>query len=195
MKIIKVVDTRKYEEIDDKWYPIPGSGDTNICDRCNKGHEVHYHVEVENKEIVVGGGCAKKEGLISDSQHKSLGSAIMTLSKNKAELEKLIKNFKIQSEIKEEVSKLEVPVITKEEFPAHGTAHWMVMGDERVLVHDRADLSERKDCLIRAWRGKRAQEKFKNIPGFKEVQEYMISDCKKRIEKAEKKIKKLMEIQ
>ena len=195
MKITKVIDTRSYEEINDKWFPIPGSGENNICARCGKSHEVHYYVEVdpEYKTIeIVGGGCAKLAGMISETQHKSLGSAAVTLAKNQAELEKLIRNFEVRTKIISEVYKLELPEITKEDFKEK--KYWIVMQDNRVFVDDSwMKLDERKSTLIYGWRQNRINELTKTIPGFKEVHDFQIEDCRKRIKRAEAKIKKLME--
>lgn len=192
MKILKVIDTRSYEEINDKWFPIPGSGEDNICARCGKSHEVHYYVEVSGKTEIVGGGCAKLAGMISEAQHKSLGSAAITLAKNRAELEKMIPNFEVRTKIIVEVYKLKLPEITKEDFKEK--KYWIVMEDSRVLVDDSwMKLDERKSNLIYGWRQNRIDERTKTIPGFKEVHDFQIEECRKRIKRAEQKIQKLME--
>jgi hypothetical protein len=210
MKIIKVVDTRAYEEgPDDKWYPIPGSGEMNICSRCGKGHEIHVTVEDDaGKNAVVGLGCAKKENLISETAHKSLTSASMTLAKNKAQLEKLLRNQKIQEDIKNQVDNIPLPDIEKglearsnvpgENFGKVYAEIWK-MGDSVVYLpqfmsRTEENFEERKRCLIQSWRSKRFEEIAKTIPGFKGVQDYLIEDTKKRIQKVEKKIKLIMEI-
>jgi len=55
----QVVDTRDYEERDDRMVPVPGSGDRRECDRCHEVHEVHAHVTDANGATwVVGTGCA-----------------------------------------------------------------------------------------------------------------------------------------
>jgi len=62
-RILKVVDTRQYEEgPDDKWYPIVGSGHEHACARCGRMHEIHAMVLLDDgNEAVVGTGCASKE--------------------------------------------------------------------------------------------------------------------------------------
>ena len=61
VRILRVVDTRQYEEQDDRWVPIPGSGDAAECARCRRLHEVHATVELsDGTSAVVGVGCAEK---------------------------------------------------------------------------------------------------------------------------------------
>jgi hypothetical protein len=59
VKILKVIDTREYEEIaDGKWAAIPGSGNARECDRCGRLHEVHAYVETaDGTTMIVGTGC------------------------------------------------------------------------------------------------------------------------------------------
>jgi len=207
MKIINVIDTREYVQgPDDKWFPVPGSGDLNICDRCGKGHEVHYHIEIDGQGKVVGGGCAKKDGLISDSQHKSLGSASVTLAKNQAAMKHLIDQKKIQEEIWSRVEKLQVPEIEKGEFVQRGDgfalAVWMMDG-LKVTVFHQAGNSEIaqynnqfniKNCtenLIREWRLKRFKE-FASFD-FDSQLRYKIEQVENQVKRAEKKIQKLLE--
>ena len=50
-RILKVVDTRQYEEgPDDKWYPIVGSGHEHACARCGRMHEIHAIVLLNDRE-------------------------------------------------------------------------------------------------------------------------------------------------
>ena len=65
VRIIKVVDTREYEEgPGDRFYPIPGSGKEHECARCGRLHEVHALVQLETgDEAIVGTGCAARESL------------------------------------------------------------------------------------------------------------------------------------
>jgi hypothetical protein len=59
MKILRIVDTREYEEAPSgKWVPIPGSGNQRECDRCGRLHEVHAYVETDDgRTMIVGTGC------------------------------------------------------------------------------------------------------------------------------------------
>lgn len=57
-EIVKVVDTRDFMEIDDRWVALAGSGEARECDRCDRVHEVHAHViDANGLSFVVGTGC------------------------------------------------------------------------------------------------------------------------------------------
>jgi len=73
VKVISVVDTREYVEMEDgKWHPVVGSGTEHVCQRCGKFHEVHATVECEDgSQMVVGTACAKQE--FSEAARKQLG--------------------------------------------------------------------------------------------------------------------------
>lgn len=88
MKILKVVDTREYEEVGDgKWAPIPGSGNARECDRCGRLHEVHAYVETPSGgTMVVGTGCM---GLGPDVARRYAAKAT-TIAKLHAEREHLL---------------------------------------------------------------------------------------------------------
>lgn len=192
MKINKVIDTRQYEEgPNDKWYPIPGSGESNVCNRCGKIHEVHYYVEVNGKEEIVGGGCAKQSGMISEAQHKSLGSAAISLAKNRAQLEKLNKEKEIQENIISQVEKFPLPEVVKE---SNGNKReiWK-MENEKVWVEDWMDTSERMNSLIRGWRNRQESKLYgKNFSIYNTRND--VQSVQGRIKKLEIKIKKLMEV-
>lgn len=207
MKIIAVIDTREYiQGPDDKFFPVPGSGDLNICDRCGKGHEIHYHIEIEGKGKVVGGGCAKLDGLISETQHKSLGSASMTLAKNQAKLLFLLEQQNKEEVYEKEVEKLELPEIEKGEFEHLSSFDYVStwkLGDVKVNVFKTEGESETAkyntsqsakngfDNLMREWKLKRFYEFAPK--GFKRVSEYDIEKVDQQIKRAEKKIKMLLE--
>lgn len=56
--VVKVVDTRDFIEIDDRFVPLPGSGEKRPCDRCDRLHEIHAHViDATGHGFVVGTGC------------------------------------------------------------------------------------------------------------------------------------------
>lgn len=61
-KIIAVADTRDFIEHDDRWVPVPGSGDTRECDRCGRLHEIHATIEdATARTYTVGVGCANAD--------------------------------------------------------------------------------------------------------------------------------------
>lgn len=209
MKILAVIDTREYiQGPDDKFFPVPGSGDLNICDRCGKGHEVHYHIEFEGKEKVVGGGCAKLDGLISETQHKSLGSASVTLAKNQAKLKFLLDQKSKEEIYEKEVEKLELPEIEKGEYSSEGRSfHESVsiwkLGDSKANVfkdsrdseiakwNNNYSIETAYNNLIFDWKEKRFYEFAPK--GFKRISALDIEKVEQQIKRAEKKIKMLME--
>lgn len=57
-EVVKVVDTRDFLEVDDRFVPVSGSGDVRVCDRCDRTHEVHAHVvDANGLSFTVGTGC------------------------------------------------------------------------------------------------------------------------------------------
>lgn len=66
MKIIKVIDTREKMEVEGRngktrLVGIPGTGEDRPCDLCQTLHEIHVHVEMDDKSVtVVGQGCGNK---------------------------------------------------------------------------------------------------------------------------------------
>lgn len=87
IRLIRVVDTRQYYEgSDDRFHPIPGSGDERPCDRCGRIHEVHAYVELEgNKQAIVGVGCAEADDVELAARFKTAGSLAKRLAKLDAE--------------------------------------------------------------------------------------------------------------
>jgi len=120
--IESVVDTRDYEEgPDDKWVPIPGSGDKRCCDRCGRNHEIHWQVTVKDsggkkESRVMGGGCAQQMYAVIDTKEvKSLASASISIKKMETQLaayKALLDDYK---KIKNTVERQSVPDI--EEHP------------------------------------------------------------------------------
>lgn len=159
MKIIKVEDTREYEEIGDVWKPIPGSGNTRECDRCGKVHEVHYTVEDNGKQIIVGASCAKADDAETNMKFKSLASLAQTLKRNQAILSKIkIQQEKFDKAILQ-VNTMEVPELKQEEgVTATGKKRIKIScGDVAVWAHW-GITQERKDCVVSFWKEKRLAE-------------------------------------
>lgn len=92
-RIIAITDTRTYELIDDRWKPIPGSGDLATCDRCRRTHEVHATVEVDvdgrTETRIVGTGCASKESMVLAARFRSGASTAKTIARLRAEAARL----------------------------------------------------------------------------------------------------------
>lgn len=81
VRILSVEDTRMWEEgPDDRWYPVPGSGQENQCARCGRAHEVHATVLLEdNTSIIVGTGCMHADESELAGQVRSILNAKNTL--------------------------------------------------------------------------------------------------------------------
>lgn len=100
MKVVSVVDTREYEEQGDSFVPIPGSGNSHVCGRCTREHEIHWTVLLEGGEqAVVGGSCAKSGSLDGKrvasaeryaSREKGLAKELATYESRLSELERVI---------------------------------------------------------------------------------------------------------
>ena len=107
MKILKVIDTREYEEIaDGKWAPIPGSGNARECDRCGRLHEVHAYVEApDGTTLIVGTGCM---GLGPEVARK-LASKAGTIARLTAEREHVADLVVAREAATREAAKLTAP--------------------------------------------------------------------------------------
>jgi hypothetical protein len=113
--IIKVEDTRQYEEIaDDVWVAIPGSGIENNCFRCNRVHEVHAHVKLENGETkIVGTGCMHADDTVAASTIKSATSRAKTIAKLNAKIAAEKANDQKVSDAWTAVKAMAIPEITE----------------------------------------------------------------------------------
>lgn len=106
MRVLKVVDTREYEEIGDRWVPIPGSGNPRPCDRCGRPHEVHATVKMPSGEtMVVGTGCM---GMGPEAGRK-VASRAGTIAKLEAEIKKKTALYERRRSAEAEVAKMKPP--------------------------------------------------------------------------------------
>jgi len=180
-RIIKVEDTREWIEEGDRWIALSGTGTVRQCDRCQRDHEVHATVELEDgSEAVVGTGCMK--GDTFEKELKSGASKAKTTRRLECELAAAQARKAEVVKILAEVDALDVP---REEisFEPHGDGEsikW-TMGDAMVIshrntwnreqvrqymnitTHDRLMASvageERWSCLLESWRRKRLAER------------------------------------
>lgn len=157
--ILSIVDTRTYEEgPDDKFHPIPNSGDARECDRCHKTHEIHAHVaEVfpNTRTYTVGVGCAKTGSIEFDSRIKSATSAAMTLARLRAQADRLQIQRDEWERVHAEVVALPLPGYTSIPSPwMSGAEEWRTVDGRssgvQVMPYNRKD--ERLDCLYDSWR-------------------------------------------
>lgn len=189
IRIDKVEDTRSYfEDEDDTWKPIPGSGDKRQCDRCKKYHEIHWYVTLEDSlgklsDSIVGGSCAKKNNMdISDKELKDVSNSAIKIKKlqtalsNYEEVYELLNNFIKQSE------KSTIPDIIdlQPDFPSQKKQIGIKLGNEIIKqpIFDRdtdKDIDEKIKQLKRDFIFKRAfnsfiekhKDKVKQHPNFK----------------------------
>lgn len=110
VSIVRVVDTREYEEVGDKWTPIPGSGLENQCSRCGRSHEVHATVKLQDGSFaVVGTGCMKAESVEIRSEIKKLTSASKRVAKLEAEKSKYLVLIAEKEAIESQVREMSFP--------------------------------------------------------------------------------------
>ena len=204
-RIIEIVDTREYIEEGDRWIALSGTGTIRQCDRCQRDHEVHATVELEDgSQAVVGTGCMK--GSEFERELKTGASRAKTTRRLECELAAARERLAVVEELKREVIGLEAPreEITFEPFGDHDGIKW-TMGDVYVISQrntwDREQVEfyqkrtpvthwkivqavageERWACLLDSWRTKRLVEK-----GWHWSDERLatkVADLEKKIEK------------
>jgi hypothetical protein len=176
MKILKIEDTRDYEEgPNDKWIPIPGSGIANECERCDKLHEVHVTVQDGEKVFVVGTGCAKKENMITDKQAKTGTSTAKTIAKWQAIIENL------------EFKATEWDSIYEEELENYGRA-WELAAQENKLrnPYSRKYSYFNTECAAKT-ADQKARQRLNIIEGNNNPA-HLLEKAQKSLSRAEKKM-------
>lgn len=191
-KILAIVDTRRWEEgDDDKWYPIPGSGEAHECDRCGRLHEVHVTVECEDgSQMVVGTGCMGAENAEMASKAKSLINASHRLTRLEDDLAKLEAAISAWDLEWAKVLLLPHPPITFVPAQRQYESFDVKMGDATVWSNTDSEprvVDERKDCVRECWRRNRMQER-----GFSRYRPTFIHD--RHITVLRKEVKKLREL-
>jgi len=165
VRVLRVVDTREYEEgTDGRYHPIAGSGTEHECSRCGRLHEVHATVLLQDgSEAVVGTGCAGTESMDVQGAMRSAASAakrIAQLEAERAKLQQLADQF---ARIRAEVDALPLPPVelgTKDSAWDHHQIPVYRMGDAEVwAVGNEGFTAERRECLIRTWRTNRTFER------------------------------------
>jgi hypothetical protein len=193
-RILNVRDTRDRIEIDDRWVPVPGSGDLRPCDRCCREHEIHVDVELsDGRRANIGSGCAKGESMEVQSRLKSAVSAAKTRSRLRAELAVARDEHARAAAAWREVEGLHAPPaeLLEEISTPHGKRQIWGMGDANVWVLPNSTFNaERRQALLNSWRGNRYHER-----GFR-LQPYSyqlrVDDLADRLSKIERKLKALM---
>lgn len=164
--VVRVDDTREWiEGGDGRWHAIPGSGQERACDRCQRLHEVHATVELDDgTTIVVGTGCMRGEDA---TLVRALRSADRAAKKARREVFQGRRRAELANAYTEAdvaVTALELPpVTTAVESRPDGKITVLSMGDTQVWClrekMSEADLHERVQCLTNAWRQKRLTER------------------------------------
>ncbi len=197
IRVLRVEDTRQWEEgPDDRWYPIPGSGQENQCGRCGRSHEIHATVELEDKTtMIVGTGCMKADEAVFGSQIKSVLSAQKTLAKHEHFLAKYSDLMAENRAIMARIDTLPVPMIEAVKWNlAFGEKREVLgfqIGDARVRSDGyMGPTYTEKETLIGNWKYNRAKEfgltaAMQNAP-------YNVGAEQKQIAKIKAKIEKLM---
>lgn len=191
VKILAVKDTREYEEVGDKWKPIPGSGLEHDCDRCGKAHEVHATVLLEDgKTAIVGTGCMGKDDLELAKRFGRADRAAKRLAALRAELESVREAEVAWDKAKAEVNALTIPEITETTLPGKigrnrgEPIQVLVMDDAQAWILPGCTRTrEREETLEMIWRGNRMRERGQTFrPNKGEYLEREISKVEKRLQ-------------
>lgn len=154
--VLKVVDTRSYEEQGDRWVPIPGSGNAHACCRCGRDHEVHAYVATPSGEVeIVGTGCM---GLTPEQSRKEATKA-GTVAKLRAQLAKAEAFAARVAAAEAAVSALPVPAITAGKDVPWGPM--IACGDSEVslrFARTPADIAHQEEQARMGWRDNRVKE-------------------------------------
>lgn len=194
-KILAVRDTRERIEIDDRWVPVPGSGQLRPCDRCGREHEIHVDVELsDGKTANIGSGCAKGESMEVQARLKSAVNAAKTRSKLRAELAVAKDKHARALAAWREVEALRAPApVLLEEFPDRsGVRQVWGMDEARVWTTPGSREgfgTERRQALLNAWRGDRYKERGFTLPPYSYAQS--VKDLEDRLKKIERKLEAL----
>lgn len=167
-RVLQVEDTREWEErSDDRWYPIPGSGTENHCERCGRRHEVWVYVELsDGSKRILGSGCAGKLDPFGTSRFTRVESALERLRELYAKHRRLAGEADEYERVALEVAALEPPPCERTRQPrAYGTGEEDVLrcGDGYVRL-DGGWISRREEeAAIWDWRRKRHAERTRIV--------------------------------
>lgn len=164
--LVRVEDTREWVEgPDGRWHALAGSGQQRACDRCQRLHEVHATVELDDgSTAVVGTGCMRGE---DSTLVQKLRSADRAAKKARRALFEGRKRAKLAHDYeiaKADVEQLELPPVTTTVETRQGAKVTILrMGDASVW-HLRETLSpsdreERVGVLTQTWRSRRLAER------------------------------------
>lgn len=193
--ILSVVDTRAYEEgPDDRFHPIPHSGDARECDRCHKDHEIHATVrDADGQTYTVGVGCARTGSIEFDSRIKSATSAAMTLARLRAQEASLV-----AASIEWEKAYAEVMILPLPEYVSEpstwqsGAEEWRTVDGRshgvQVMPYNRRE--ERETCLYDSWRWAMMLDRGQ-VSTWNRYAD-ALGDVRRRIARTERKMKEMV---
>ena len=164
VRIIAIRDTRQYEEHGDRWVPIPGSGESRPCDRCDRDHEVHVDVELtDGSTACIGSGCARGESMDIIAAIRRVESAVKRRAGLAAKLGALRADLDRAVAIDAAVMALPLPPFEMVErcdaTDSRGGHEIWRCGDSTAWCWHGLD-DERKRCLEYGWRRKRYAERM-----------------------------------
>lgn len=164
IKILGITDTRTYEERDDRWVPIPGSGIMHECARCGRIHEVHATVRLEDgSTAVIGTNCARGDDMAVTLRR---GAAVATTrARNQAKLSRLDARLKVVRRIMADVAALDLPAVEWDTVARKvgrdkgKPIPVLRMEDATIwLISDRSE-KDTLETLAGLWRGLRVRER------------------------------------
>lgn len=192
VRLLSVVDTRQYEEVGDRWVPIPGSGLARDCARCGRQHEVHAEVLLEDgRTAVVGTGCAERSTM-DPAVRAAVSSgdrAAKRLASLRAKLEGMLARNRAWDAGRVEVEALELPplrvVPAESDAPAHHVAVLTLGTDaDNYMVQFRSESrSDLEAALVRRWRDQQMRAR-----GLRRHAEYEVEDLRRSIAQLERRL-------
>ena len=204
VKILAINDTRQYEEIEDTFKPIPGSGDINYCERCGKAHEVHAIVLLESgHQAVVGTTCMNAESTEMITKIKAGTSTAKTLKRLQSQLDAFKVEWEIFQAAWECVNGLELPepeytyatpACRRDKTPVpiirYGDSHGAWLNGATDFNIPKDTLNERLRCAQSGWK----RDQFKRLyPGMDYWLYDRRPDLEKRIENAKQRLANIIE--
>lgn len=161
VRIVAVRDTREYEEVGDRWVPIPGSGDLRECSRCGRGHEIHAEVELsDGAHTIVGTGCAAKENMALAKEFRAGEAKAKRLASLAAEIRGTERKIAELHAVRADVARLPVPEVIVR--PPHGNEerYEIHCGDARIWrFSGTGSHAEFVESAVVSWRGRRENER------------------------------------
>lgn len=188
VRILKVVDTRDFEEVGDRMVPVPNSGTPRACDRCGRDHEIHVDVELsDGSTACIGQGCARGDSM--EPAIRAAVSSATTRAKPARQHGRALESLRAAEVAWAAVKALPLPeVVLVEEIPdTRGMRGVWAMGDAQCWTLPGAKFDdERRSCLVNGWRSKRYAEHGQDYqPCWHETR---VAGLAKRIGKLDHKI-------